>query len=125
MILKHGDTERLRKPRNFKCDACGCIFVAEKQEYTTRQVDYDGSATYEAVCPECQSKAISNDDIKANTDNITNKTDNRPKWIETETTSGESIFKCPYCGCFSVDRPSMCPNPNCREHLTPALLRIF
>lgn len=110
-ILKHGDPERLRKPRNFKCDACGCIFVAEKHEYTTKQIDYDGSTTYEAVCPDCHSKATSN-----------NKGDIL-EWVKTETLAGDFVFKCPHCDCLTVDAPSTCPNPKCKKHLLPPSIR--
>lgn len=105
MILKHGDPDRLRKPKNFTCDACGCVFVAERQEYTTRQVDYDGSTIYEAVCPECYSKATANDK------------DDILEWAKTETLSGDFVFKCPHCDCLTIDAPNICPS--CKKHLAP------
>lgn len=109
MILKHGDPDRLRKPKNFTCDACGCVFVAERQEYTTRQVDYDGSTIYEAVCPDCHSKATTNDK------------DDILEWAKTETLSGDFVFKCPHCDCLTIDAPSICPG--CKKHLAPPSTR--
>ena len=43
-ILKHGDL----KDKCFTCDACGCEFIANMNEYS-----FDGYNTFEVVCPDC------------------------------------------------------------------------
>ena len=59
-ILKHGDSEVIRKLNNFvqfHCQTCHCIFEADHSEYT-RNFHYDlnnvvKSGFYTATCPDC------------------------------------------------------------------------
>ena len=44
-ILKHGD-KALRK---FTCKFCGCVFVADRNEYITTDSNY-----FHATCPDCK-----------------------------------------------------------------------
>ena len=57
-IIKHGDPERLKEVRYFKCDRCGCEFTGDNNEYTVRQVDYDGTTVCVMTCPECGNEDI-------------------------------------------------------------------
>lgn len=55
-IIRHGSPDVLEKlSQKFECPVCGCVFVAQKQEYSE---DYATSFTRCAVvriaeCPEC------------------------------------------------------------------------
>ncbi len=50
-IIKNGDPERLKKIKRFSCDACGCVFEAEKGEYES---DMQYNETYfQCKCPCC------------------------------------------------------------------------
>lgn len=46
-ILRHGEFKR------FLCDACGCEFIAGKNEYT------DCGFVFTATCPDCDCRANS------------------------------------------------------------------
>lgn len=47
-ILKHGD----KMPRKFTCKFCGCVFVADRSEYTVA-ASLDNFYT---TCPDCNAK---------------------------------------------------------------------
>lgn len=50
-IIKNGDLERLKETKTFECKRCGCVFKAEKGEYTTRS-QYN-EIYYLCKCPTC------------------------------------------------------------------------
>lgn len=64
-ILKHGDSDILRKLNNFvqfHCPTCHCIFEADWAEYT-QKVRYGltnsiESGIYAIVCPDCHKRVI-------------------------------------------------------------------
>lgn len=49
-IIVQGKEPDLSK--KFECSYCGCVFVAEKGEYSLVQTDYN-SSDYECDCPCC------------------------------------------------------------------------
>lgn len=51
-IVKEGDLSRLDKEETFECPACGCVFVAKKEEYLSR-TDYENNVIIECKCPCC------------------------------------------------------------------------
>lgn len=58
-ILKQGKIENIRKPKEFSCKKCGCIFRADNTEY--KMADYwanvhDGIEA-ECECPTCGATA--------------------------------------------------------------------
>ena len=57
-IIRHGDINRLVNPMVFGCPKCGCEFIGNNTEYTTRQCDYDGEEEYVMDCPECGEKDV-------------------------------------------------------------------
>ena len=74
-ILKHGDSEIIRKLNNFvqfHCQTCHCIFEADWSEYT-QKVRYDRTnviefGIYATVCPDCHKRVIkemSDEEVKA------------------------------------------------------------
>lgn len=54
-IIKHGDHEKLLQIMKFNCDNCGCIFKADKNEYSRESAPYNG-VLYTCNCPECGDK---------------------------------------------------------------------
>lgn len=51
-IIQHGRPETvLSSVKRFKCDSCGCVFEAEKDEYITGS-QYN-NIFYQCKCPEC------------------------------------------------------------------------
>lgn len=56
-IIKQGSmVETMLKTVTFECDNCGCIFEANKQEYTVKPYrwwDFFGGDTYTCKCPYC------------------------------------------------------------------------
>lgn len=64
-ILKHGDSDILRKLNNFvqfHCSVCHCIFEADHSEYKqTYHYNLDNvvkSRFYTAMCPDCHKRVI-------------------------------------------------------------------
>ncbi len=57
-ILKAGDKRlakrRTEKPVKFRCDRCGCEWIAIRGEYTDMSNQHDGEM-YNCVCPCCKS----------------------------------------------------------------------
>lgn len=51
-IIKHGDLERLKQTKHFKCDRCGCEVEADNTEYKPRQAEYN-EINYVVDCPDC------------------------------------------------------------------------
>lgn len=61
-IIKHGETEKIKKARGiktFRCSCCGCCFEADKSEYSFKveegPFDYNFYSVYEVDCPDCKS----------------------------------------------------------------------
>lgn len=74
-ILKHGDSDILRKLNTFvqfHCQTCHCSFEADWSEYT-QKVSYGltnviKSGIYATVCPDCHKRVIkemSDEEVKA------------------------------------------------------------
>lgn len=74
-ILKHGDSDIIRKLNNFvqfHCQTCHCIFEADHFEYKqTCRYNLDNiveSGFYKALCPDCHKcviKAMSEEEVRA------------------------------------------------------------
>lgn len=56
-IIKEGDLNRLKKSIQFTCKKCGCIFVANKDEYQIHFDQYQGD-WIEICCPYCNNRII-------------------------------------------------------------------
>ena len=58
-IIKRGDPDKAKGAVQFECDRCGCIFKAEKGEwsYAPSIAQQRGEATYVCKCP-CCGKAV-------------------------------------------------------------------
>ena len=56
-IIKKGDLNRLKKSIQFTCKKCGCIFVANKDEYQVHFDQYQGDWV-KIRCPYCNNKII-------------------------------------------------------------------
>ena len=57
-IIKQGlpkeEVERIAKAtKQFTCERCGCIFEADKDEYSIRQCGYNETEYY-CICPNCE-----------------------------------------------------------------------
>lgn len=59
-IIKQGDPERIKKTKQFNCTACGCIFLANKDEYTFSGTQYNISY-WKCKCPACGTIAYSDE----------------------------------------------------------------
>lgn len=51
-IIKEGDANLLKEPITFTCDRCGCVFIADKTEYTVENSHSRGEYCY-CKCPYC------------------------------------------------------------------------
>jgi hypothetical protein len=61
-IIEHGNPEMQKSTKTFVCPACGCKFIANKNEYKTSHL-YNGeyiSSSY-CECPECDNIAYEED----------------------------------------------------------------
>lgn len=56
-IIKHGNPKRNKPDLEFECRNCGCIFVAEYEEYQKFDSQKDGPWA-EIICPECKSRVV-------------------------------------------------------------------
>lgn len=54
-IIKDGDLNRLKETKQFNCGACGCVFEADKGEYTAEE-QYN-AVDYLCECPCCGKQA--------------------------------------------------------------------
>ncbi len=52
-IIKHGDLNRLKEIKLFKCKACGCEFEADNTEYKHEYSQRDNCGWYAIECPTC------------------------------------------------------------------------
>lgn len=57
-ILTPGNKDRLKKYRKFECEHCGCVFIADKDEYKDESTQKDGPM-YSAKCPCCENRVWS------------------------------------------------------------------
>lgn len=60
-IIKQGkskeEVERIVKAtKRFECERCGCVFEADKVEYSIRQCGYNETEYY-CKCPNCENSA--------------------------------------------------------------------
>ena len=53
-ILVQGDLNRLKKIKKFSCDKCGCVFLADQNEYRNNSNQHDGTM-FSINCPCCDS----------------------------------------------------------------------
>lgn len=51
-VIIKGDLDRLRKVQRFECNACGCVFDAEKGEYEDMSDQHNG-IIIRCLCPTC------------------------------------------------------------------------
>ena len=51
-IIKAGNETRMQAIRRFTCHHCGCIFEADRSEYST-QHDYRNGVYHVHPCPTC------------------------------------------------------------------------
>lgn len=49
-IVRHGRSAN--RDRRFYCQSCGCIFDAERDEYSY-EIDCRNETIYSSICPEC------------------------------------------------------------------------
>jgi hypothetical protein len=64
-LIKQGlpkeEVERIAKAtKRFTCKRCGCIFEADKDEYSIRQCGYNETEYY-CICPNCEIRADESD----------------------------------------------------------------
>ncbi len=52
-IIYHGDVNKAKKIKRFKCGVCGCVFEADNTEYKTQYSQRENCAWYEIKCPTC------------------------------------------------------------------------
>ena len=52
-VIVEGDLSLLKKEKQFRCDCCGSIWYAEKDEYKDESNQIDGSL-YACQCPMCK-----------------------------------------------------------------------
>lgn len=52
-ILKHGRVNDIKKQVRFKCNGCGCVFIANDTEFHTYIGCITGNRRYSCKCPEC------------------------------------------------------------------------
>lgn len=60
-IVKQGDKNKIKPPKQFACVHCGCEFVAEYGEY--RPTPIGTASGYECNCPCCGRVVSSKDTI--------------------------------------------------------------
>lgn len=51
-IIKVGDISRLKHIREFECEECGCVFLADGTEYSYAGMQFNTSY-YKCECPTC------------------------------------------------------------------------
>lgn len=54
-IVKEGNPNWNKKPKEFTCRYCGCVFVADSNEYVVDT--WRNTKTYTCNCPCCDNKA--------------------------------------------------------------------
>lgn len=54
-ILKNGDLRKFNQVKEFSCHYCGCVFEANKNEYTLHDDQRDGP-WIEIRCPCCKTR---------------------------------------------------------------------
>ena len=57
-ILKQGDISKLKQTKKFECRWCGCIFLADDDEYKYSGSQYNESY-YQCACPTCNTPVYS------------------------------------------------------------------
>jgi hypothetical protein len=56
-IIKKGDLDRLKNSIRFNCKKCGCVFIADNDEYQKHFDQYQGN-WIEIHCPCCNNRII-------------------------------------------------------------------
>lgn len=62
-IIQNGDLNRLYRTIEFTCNACGCVFEADKEDYTYQYSQREDYGWYEIKCP-CCDKWVTKKDTK-------------------------------------------------------------
>ena len=57
-IIKQGDISKLKQTKKFECRWCGCVFLADNDEYKYSDSQYNKSY-YQCVCPTCNNPVYS------------------------------------------------------------------
>ena len=57
-IIKQGDISKLKQTKKFECRRCGCIFLADDDEYKYSGSQYNESC-YQCACPTCNNPVYS------------------------------------------------------------------
>lgn len=57
-IIKQGDISKLKQTKKFECRRCGCIFLADDDEYKYSGSQYNESY-YQCACPTCNTPVYS------------------------------------------------------------------
>ena len=57
-IIKQGDISKLKQTKKFECRRCGCIFLADDDEYKYSGSQYNESY-YQCACPTCNNSVYS------------------------------------------------------------------
>lgn len=57
-IIKDGELSLLKETIEFKCDKCGCVFTADKDDYMYRSDQSEGISWYQISCPYCSNWVI-------------------------------------------------------------------
>ena len=57
-IIKQGDISKLKQTKKFECRRCGCIFLADDDEYKYSGSQYNESY-YRCICPTCNTPVYS------------------------------------------------------------------
>ena len=52
-IIQPGDLDKLKHTIEFTCKTCGCVFEADKEDYTYQYSQREGCGWYEIKCPCC------------------------------------------------------------------------
>lgn len=60
-IIKQGDLSRITHKKQFECMACGCVFLADENEYIIADFSYDRKL-YKCDCPCCNNKIYVEDE---------------------------------------------------------------
>lgn len=56
-IIQQGNMEKLKQTKRFTCGACGCIFEADKDEYTVAEY---WAAMYDNISASCKCPCCGN-----------------------------------------------------------------
>lgn len=52
-VIKMGDLSRLKKTEEFSCKECGCVFTADREDYSYQFSQRESTGWLETKCPCC------------------------------------------------------------------------